>query len=262
MAVNLTRVKLYRGDSLPSPVRSASGRARGRTFADLFCGTGLIAKFGDGGSSELLQGKDLLDIVLCHVGYDVGQSEQALADYSPLISFSEDPEKAFDFSERTGKKGLEECVFENATHFVWELNRELPPPLEPGRYRFTYRADSTNCRTLVQAQFQRGLAREAVTGKPDLLAKALMNGYATIYAGMDESEHYAELIDVVTYARTQDTAQRERRLVKNTLARSSRDREWLLYPQDPMPDGFGFSAVFSMNRHLRPFQWLRARTKC
>jgi hypothetical protein len=208
-----------------------------------------------------LQGKDLLDTVLCHVGCDVGQPEQALADHNPLISFSEAPETAFTFSERTGKRDLDECFFENATHFVWELNIELPPPLEPGRYRFTYRADSTNCRTLVQAQFQRGLAREAVTGKPDMLAKALMNGYATVYADMDESEHYAELIDVVTYVRAQDTRQRERRLVENTLARSSRDREWLLYPQDPMPDGLGFSAVFCMNEHLRPFQWFRVRTK-
>lgn len=259
MAVNFNRVKLYRGDSLPNPARSTSGRARGRTYPDLFCGSGLIAKFS--GTSTLLQGKDLLDIVLCHVGYDVGQSEQALADHSPLISFSEDPEKAFDFSERTGKKGLEECVFENATHFVWELNIELPPPVEPGRYRFTYKAGPSNCWPFIRERFWRGVAREAETANPHDLFSALRDGFGAVYAGMDESEHYAELIDVVTYVKAQDTRQRERRLVENTRVRSSRDREWLLYPQNPMPDGFGFNAVFSMNRHLRPFQWFRVCTK-
>lgn len=262
LAGNFTQVKLYRGDSLPSPAQSAGGRDRGRTFANLFCGSGLIAKFDDRGSSEILKGGDLLDFVLCHVGYDVGRSEQDFADHSPLIAFSEDPDTAFNFSERTGQKDLEECVFENATHFVWELTIELPPYLEPGRYRFTYKADPSNCWPFIRERFRRGVAREAETGNPYDLACSVRDGFAAVYAGMDQSEHYAELIDVVTYVEAQDTSRRESRLVANTLARSRRDREWLLYPQDPNPEGCGSTGVFRMNRHLRPFQWFRVRTKC
>ena len=253
-------MKLYRGDSLPRQVYVASGRDRGRTFADHFCGNGLMAKFGDRGMSTLLQGKDLLDIVLNHVGYDVSHHEEALADHSPLISFSKDPETAFNFSERTGKKDLEECFLEEATHFMWELEIELPSPSELGRYKFTYKADPVNCRMLIQEQLQRGLLREAVRGDTETIAKAIMNAAAMHTADSDERDHYAELIDVVTYVQTQDTSRREKRLVDNTLQRSSRDLEWLLYPKDPMLNGHGFSARFSMNRHLRVYRCFRVKS--
>ena len=252
-------MRLYRGDSLPPQVYSASGRNRGRTFADHFCGNGLMVKFGDHGPSTLLQGKDLLDIVLSHVGYDVGQPEQALADHSPLISFSKDQETAFNFSERTGKKDLEECFLEEATHFMWEFEIELPSPSKPGLYNFTYKADPANCRVFIQKQLQRGLFGEAESGDVDTIAKAIMNVAAVSHADADESDHRAELIDVVTYVKAHDTSRREKRLVDNTLKRSSRDFEWLLYPKDRMPNGHGFSARFSMNRHLWVYRCFRVR---
>lgn len=44
-----------------------------------------MAKFADGGSGSLLRGRDLLALVLAHVGYDLGTPEQELHDHSPLI---------------------------------------------------------------------------------------------------------------------------------------------------------------------------------
>jgi adenine-specific DNA methylase len=61
-------MKVYRGDSIPKQVENVAREDRGRTFADHFCGTGLMAKFADGGSSKLLRGKDLIHMILSHVG--------------------------------------------------------------------------------------------------------------------------------------------------------------------------------------------------
>jgi hypothetical protein len=253
-------MKLYRGDSLPQSVLTVNSRDRGRTFADHFCGAGLMAKFGDQGLNSVLIGKDLLEIVLSHVGYDAGQPEQDLADHSPLISFSEDPETAFTFTApRRDRNDFEECVLDEATHFMWELDIDLPPPSEPGRYRFEYEADPVNCRAIVQGQLRRSLLRDAENGDADGIAEAMMNLSAMSHAEADESSHYAELIDVVTYIQNQNTSGRTSRLVDNTLQRSTRDREWLLYPRDPMPNGHGFSARFSMNRHLLVYRCFRIR---
>ena len=81
-----------------------------------------MAKFADGGRSALLWGRDLLDLVLVHVGYDVGQPEQELADHSPMISFSADRGAAFHFTDRTQKKALRLCKLDEATHFIWHCD--------------------------------------------------------------------------------------------------------------------------------------------
>ena len=47
-----------------------------------------MAKFSDGGLSHYLDGRNLLDLVLAHVGYESNIPEQELAYHSPMISFS------------------------------------------------------------------------------------------------------------------------------------------------------------------------------
>lgn len=119
----MSNMKLYRGDSLPSQVRSADRKSRGRTFAQYFCGNGLMAKFADGGHSYLVSGKELRQLVEEHIGYVVGAASEELSLHSPLLSFSESRERAFAFLERREKKrqNLVECNFEDATHFLWDL---------------------------------------------------------------------------------------------------------------------------------------------
>jgi len=68
-------MRLFRGDSLPARILSTNGRNRGRTFAEHFCGNGLMAKFSDGGTSRMLKDHDLFDLVISHIGYDLGQPE-------------------------------------------------------------------------------------------------------------------------------------------------------------------------------------------
>jgi hypothetical protein len=124
------RIDLYRGDSIPRSVRQSSVRERGQTFARYFCGNGLIAQFSDGGSSYLLEGRGLLDLVLAHVGYELGKPEQNLADPSPLISFSECVDSAFRSSNRK-QSVLEPCEFYEASHFIWRLDTTLEAVEKP-----------------------------------------------------------------------------------------------------------------------------------
>jgi hypothetical protein len=216
-----------------------------------------MAKFADGGTSKLLGHQDLVDLALKHVGYNAWASERDLAYHSPLLSFSAMRETAFNFSNRTDTPNLTPCHLDKATHFVWELEIDLPPPMKCGQYGFTYQSDPINTLPLIQDQVRRGLEIEAATGNFHILGSALLQAAGAAAASADESFHYAELIDVATFLEGQDLSGHDARLVYNALVRARRDSEWLLYPKDPMPDGSGFSCRFAMNRHLKVSECLR-----
>lgn len=241
--------RLFRGDSLGKRNRHAP---RGRTFAEYFVSTGLMARFADGGSSRLLKGRTLLDLVLAHIGYEHGTSEQELSYRSPMLSFSADEDRALRFAERTGRKRLIPCPIEDGTHFLWCLDAPLQP-ISPGLYRFEYKADPVNCEAIVERQIVRA-QRVLLTGESeDLIGVAVGNDAALGILRQDAEQHYAKVIDVETFMKDQlakgETA--DVRLVERTLEFASRDREWLVYPQDPMPDGGpGYSARLLHNRHL------------
>lgn len=244
-------MKLYRGDSLPSHALKADRRDRGRTFADHFCGTGLVAKFADNGTSTLLRGKQLLDMILSHVGYERHTPEESFSYRSPFLSFTSKIDEAFNFAERTRKKKLVKCPLEDASYFIWELAIDLPNEAEPGRYEFHYKASSINCKPSVLDQIQRGYELESQSGDPHGLAMGLMNMITGCIADKDTSDHSAELVHVVPYVTQNDTTGKDPRLVTNTVKRASSVDEWLLYPTDPMKDGPGVSSCFTMNQHLR-----------
>jgi hypothetical protein len=251
-------IKLYRGDSIPKAIRQSSQRQRGQTFARHFCGNGLMAKFSDGGSSRLLQGKDLVDLILSHVGYELGTPEQELADHSPLISFSEAKESAFVFSNRK-KVTLKPCDFYEATHFIWQFGAELENEITRGRFGYTFQADFSNCTSIVIQQLYRGYEETSEGGAMSAVAIPLRDAIAGTYADLDQEWHYAEVIDVVSFLTSQNLAGRDEKLVQRALERATRDSEWLIYPMDPMPDGLGFSSRFPMNRGLSVYQCLKAQ---
>lgn len=259
-------MKLYRGDSLPSSVVKASRSSRGRTFAGHFCSNGLMAKFADGGSSDLLGGKDLLQLILEHVGYESGSESERLAYRSPLLSFSSSLDCAFTFCERRQEKRdqLVPCLFEDATHFIWELDVDPAECQTVGLYMLEYESDPINCLSITGRQINDGMVSAAESGDCRLLLSALASSIVQTYTLVDTEPHSAALIDVVRYIEYQRSsgglAGRDQHLLTNACQRASRDEEWLLYPMDPMPDGCGFSARFSMNKHLRPLAWFRHRT--
>lgn len=248
-------MRLYRGDSLPREVAAANSRIRGRTFADHFIGNGLMAKFADGGTSELLLGKSLLQLVLEHVGYESGTPAERLSDHSPFISFSMSEACAFAFSERKEKKRLrlQPCHLDEATHFVWELEIDMErdvKKVKPGQFDLEYSANPTNCSSFIEEELRRGIQKEVTTHDPWALACALGKYIACRHATADSSIHRAVLVDVVSFVCEQDTSTFDNQLVRNTIERATRDHEWLIYPADLMPNGQGVSARFTMNRHL------------
>jgi hypothetical protein len=211
-----------------------------------------MAKFGDGGAHSLVRGKSTRQIVEEHIGYVAGRPSERLALHSPMLSFSSSRDRAFAFLERSEKKRLKliECAFEDASHFLWELDVELPKPSPPGLYHLEYKADPVHCRDIVERQLRRGLEIEAQDGNPYPLMSALGTGIATGYAAADVTIHRAELIEALEFLR-EDRPNADASVLANARQRAERDLEWLLYPTDPMEDGTGPpSARFTMNEHL------------
>lgn len=249
---------LYRGDSLPDPSKE---RTRGKTYAEHFCGNGLMAKFADGGTSELIKNRSLLDYILSHVGYEQERSDKLFSYYSPMISFSADEDIATGyFKARAGKKKqFVPCEFYEANHFVFEFNFDADPiPTIPGLYFFTFKTNSVNCREFNEIQLKHGLIKEAEEGDSSLLGNAILNNIVAGIADKDEKTHLAFIFDVFKFVSNQDTSHQKEKLVKKTLERAEKDKEWLLYPCDPMNEGLGVSAKFPMNEHLRVHSYFKS----
>lgn len=242
-------ITLYRGDSIPECAES-DDRSRARSFADHFCSDGLRAKFADGCSSELLHGRDLLDVIVAHVGYECKTEEQKLAHRSPLMSFSENLDVALRFCN-PGNKRLVRCKFRDAKHFVWALEIDLKDEIQPGRHAFPYKSDPVNCQQILTEEFWDGWSRFPKSNCMSDVALPLGNCFGGVHAHLDDTIHYAELFHVEKFIRSSDVSNIDDKLLSNALARTGRDQEWLLYPLDPMPDGYGVSTRFAMNRHLR-----------
>jgi hypothetical protein len=253
-------ISLYRGDSVPQAILAEEPRLRRVALAEHFLGTGLMAKHALGGSSHHLAGRDLVDLVLAHVGFEPGTSEQDLSEHSPMISFSQDPHTALAFALRGEDLRVEPCGFEEASHFMWVLEAPIEHQIEAGHFALRFRASSVQCRAIVAGQLERGAHAASARGSFGLLLRSLASQTALAYADNDPSEHYAELIHVVPFIQAQRHRAINDRLLTKTLDRAGRNREWLLYPMDPMPDGPGFSSRFPMNDYLKVHGCYRAST--
>jgi hypothetical protein len=243
-------ITLYRGDSMPrGECNSASATDRGRTFANLFCGTGLEAKFGDGGSSDLLENRDLLALVLAHVGWARETPEEKVANHSPLISFSEREDFALGFANRE-RVQLEPCEFYEASYFTWRLEVSLDALREPGRFSFDYEFDSVNVARLSSAAVQSGRSRVIEGDALSAVAIPLRDLVSQVSRFGHPNHYHAEIIDVITYVTNQNVSGRDNDLVTRTLDRAMRDREWLIFPTDPGPGGWGYSGRLAMNQYL------------
>lgn len=251
-------MKLYRGDSIPRKILSTQPASRGRTFAKHFCDNGLMAKFADGGQPILLAGKDLRQLVEEHVGYTRGSQAEKLSRRSPMLSFSSSNKCAFGYSERRNRRRirLENCDFLDATHFVWELRIDLPKPSRPGLYEFQYFFDPKHCQEIVDLQVQKAHKIWDSTGNFDPLATALAPQIVIREGLSDKSTHLACLIDVKEFLK-EDREASNPEILALARQRAIRDKEWLLYPSDTMPNGQGLSARFVMNKDLKVFTHYR-----
>jgi hypothetical protein len=250
---------LYRGDFVPQEARNSPNR--NRTFAAHFCDIGLIARSLSGKIPKSMF-YDLLNQVPAHIGYMPGSKEEELARCSPLISFSENLECAFQFMVGTKGPNLTECRgLREATHFIWLLRLrrsyfQLLPrdrPQYEGCFWFRYRASSVNVRKQNERRLTQALNAEAHTGDLQELVEASGELVAANNADMDSRDHFAIIINASTFIERNCVGNP---LYKRALSLAQRHREWLLYPCDTGEDGWP-SGKFVMNEHLLPFRWYR-----
>lgn len=241
---------LYRGDSVPSSIRNQKDPLhRGRTFAEKYLSEGLMAKSADGALVKHLElNTDFL--ISTHIGYKQGtldepSLEEWISKHSPFISFSSKVESAMHFVDRTHKKPLEKCEFKDAKYFLWEL-KDLPcVKLKEGLFAFLYKTSSCNVQKFVKNDLEKA-TNGSMEAALSILPTLIVHGYLD----NDESWHQGLLIDVVTYLTNNPIGNINKELKERALERANKWSEWLLYPTDPMPDGKGFSARFSPNKHL------------
>jgi hypothetical protein len=254
------KVTLYRGDSVPTVSGKVPEFHRGRTYAELFLGNGVMAKFGDCGRSVDLKGREFVDLIIEHVGYDYGEEETRRAFHSPLISFSKSRDAAIGFANRR-MRDLEPCSIEDASHFLWRFEPELREWEEPGKYAFIYRGDPCNCQKLSLEKLRRSM-QPLDEGNHWPFGQALGELLAQGHAAQDVTTHLAIVFDTKTYLKNVDLTEKEPRLVENALARAQRDKEWLVFPADRMPGTTNsFDARLQMNASLFADEWFRAKPR-
>ena len=251
-------MKLYRGDSSSPFAGNAETRNRGSTFPHRHLGSGMMSKFANGGLSGLMADKDILQLVIEHVGYIPNSDAQELAYHSPMLSFSSSWDCARAYCERRAKKRLEPCLPEEATHFMFRLDLDEAGDLvqddSPGLFRLTYEADPVHCRGVSLEKFHR--IYSTGSGPVGALAELLSQQHAA----SDERDHLALVVDVVRFVKGQPPsrlAQCDQALVTNTIQRATRDLEWLVYPVD----GYGRPGRFEMNSYCRPSEWYRLKSQ-
>ncbi len=93
------------------------------------------------------------------------------------------------------------------------------------------------------------------------LGQGLMRAVATqIVHGLlrdDETQHFAELIEVPAHLEGVADYCDNPKLRARAIELGRQWHEWLLFPCDPMPDGVGFDARFLLNKFLDVHVWAR-----
>lgn len=207
-----------------------------------FCLPGLLAKFLRGGTSNQFRNREFVDYVLAHVGWEKGTDEEKFARTSPMISFSESRAVAEKYMRGEPPVQVVPCAVHKATHFIYDLS-VAPTDLESrprgiaGTFLLRYMRSQENCREHIER------------AKTDGPLFGLLGDTIEQAAIRDAGEHVAVLVNVVEFLRAYRP--RSDRTYRIALDRATDDREWLLYPADPMHDGSGVSAIFHANRHLR-----------
>lgn len=232
---------LYRGDK----TRPASDVIHHVLLA------GLFARYGDGGSSALLRRPGgIVEYVLAHVGWKDGTEEARFARNSPMISFTADPHVAHRYMVSLRDIEVDPCPLRQSEFLLFTLDVDweaLRPTSFAGVRVLEYRRSHENCRDHVATSVANG----SITDDIALFA------VEEVVRTQDSGPHFAGVVNVVEFlqhhreaffAEYRETATE---LYPTALSRATRDREWLLYPADPLGDDpIAPSALFHPNRHL------------
>lgn len=253
-------INLFRGDSIPI---STSTSKKGQTLVNYFISTGLIAKFSDGGTSNLLENKSLPELVASHIGYETNSPEQDLSFRSPFISFSESIQIAETFAtSRIKIKQPTSCTIDQASHFIWELHIENINETSPGIYELSFFADYSNINELLIAT-EKEIRDDCKNTEVDMhrlgnrIANFLMQTTDLDQQSSTRAPQKAKIINAVKLLENSNFTEYYKPIAIAAISRANRDREWLIHPCTPMSQGFGVSGKFPMNKHLRVKKYYR-----
>lgn len=244
---------LYRGDSIPDSVRAQADPVhRGRSFAEHYYREGLLAKSADGGLSSDL-GQTLPYLVAAHIGCKPGTREERMSKHSPMISFSTRLDDALHYRNSDQTRTFEPCFIEQASHFIWQLTLPALSSTEiPGVFRLDYKASTRNV-----DQFRVAQVNRVNQGDQNSIISALITQIVHNNTAADKAVHTALVIEPQTFLASLSNGIVEKALVSRALRLAKEWAEWLIYPMDPMPDGIGYSARFTLNDHLSLHSFVR-----
>jgi len=232
------KLVLYRGDR----------NSEGRDFVTYGLLLGLRARFSDGGSSQILNKPGgIVGYVLAHVGWSPGSDEEVFSRYSPAISFSSSLEIAKNYMVGGKNSSCERCPLRDSDVVLYSLEFEpeklARTPLDGVGWLFFERSID-NCIP--------HFLDPSTPGEQLLLARS-----QEIVRNENGKLHQAIVIDVLSFLKAKESefhskVPKEAELYKTALEKAERDKEWLLYPFDPMEDDPSApSTIFVPNRHLR-----------
>jgi len=190
----------------------------------------------------------IVEYVLAHVGWNPGSDEEIFSRYSPAISFSSSLKIAKNYMVGGETLSYERCPLRESEVVLYSLEFELggltPTSLDHANW-VLFERSVENCVPHLQDSWTIG--ESLVLSRSQEIIRA-ENGLL----------HRALLIDVLSLLKAKELEfcskfpKKTTELYGPALEKAERDREWLLYPFDPMEDGSSApSTIFVPNRHLR-----------
>lgn len=232
------KLVLYRGDR----------NREGRDFVTYGLLMGLRARFSDGGSSRMLDKPGgIVEYVLAHVGWNPGSDEEIFSKHSPVLSFSSSLEIAKSYMVGGKKSSCERCHVRDSDVLLYRLEFD-PEDLSPTSLDhiswLLFERSVENCIPHLQASWT--IEESLLLSRSQEIVRA-ENGLL----------HRALLIDVLGFLKARESEfcskfpKKAAELYGPALEKADRDKEWLLYPFDPMEDCSSVPAtIFVPNRHL------------
>lgn len=235
----MCRLVIYRGDR----------NNQGREFVTYGLLVGLRARFSDGGDSRMLaRPGGIVRYVLDHVGWKPGSEEEVFSKHSPAVSFSASIERAKYYMTGGKLSKCEQCHLRDSDVVLYSLEfdpEKLAPTGLDGVSLLLFERSVDNCIPHFQESY--------TTGEYLLLWRS-----AEIIRDENGLIHQALLIDVLGFLNSKKVEfcsrfpEKAAELYEPALTKAEQDKEWLLYPFDPMEDHPSVpSTILVPNRHLR-----------
>lgn len=220
---------LYRGDSIPTLGTVSDKEQKYKDFLTYVLSDGLMTRsFGTGKLSDL--NNSLCELVSHHC------CKLETYERSVFLSFTTSEETANAFMSTENNAEFQICSFQEASHFIWKLELKDLSPVKNGVFSYTYVENVDN--------FQRH--SPSVLTQRGFDPKALATYIVHQKIKEEPRKHSALVIDVNTFLKTCNLNNPN---VKQAIQSSEHEKEWLIFPTDPLAGG-GFEGRLFLSKNL------------